>query len=236
MSVKIALIDIETAPSVGYVWGKYDQTVIAFEQDWYVLCFSVKWLGSDKVYCYSMEDMSSKELIQKLWEVFDEADVIIAHNGDDFDIKKSNAMFLLGNLEPPSFYKTIDTLKIARKYFRFDSNKLNDLGIYLGVGEKKPTTGFAIWKGCMEGDKASWKIMREYNIQDIHLLEAVYLRLRPWYNNHPNLNLYSGGHACPTCQSVKTQKRGLSYTKVQIRQRYHCNDCGSWWSGELVKR
>ena len=39
-------------------------------------------------------------------------------------------------MPPPSPYKTIDTLKIARKYFGFNSSKLDDLGRVLGAGEK----------------------------------------------------------------------------------------------------
>ena len=74
--------------------------------------------------------------------MFDEADVVIAHNGDKFDMRKANARF--GHYEPPMPVQQVDTLKVARKYFKFESNKLGDLGEHLGLGNKEVTGGFAL--------------------------------------------------------------------------------------------
>jgi hypothetical protein len=43
----------------------------------------------------------------------DEADIICAHNGDAFDIKKINSRLITNGFKPPSPFKTIDTLKAA---------------------------------------------------------------------------------------------------------------------------
>ena len=83
----------------------------------------------------------------------------------------------------------------------------------------------------MDGDKQAWREMKEYNIQDVILLEELYMVLRPWIKNHPNLNLWSPKqteHACPNCGSEDVQKRGYSYTKVAKYQRYQCTACGTW--------
>ncbi len=152
MSAKILLLDIETAPSVGYVWGKYDQNVIEMERDWFVLSFAYKWLDSLGVTVRGLPDYEGykpgasddKKLMSDLWELLNAADIVVAHNGDSFDIKKSNARFLAHNLSPPATYKTFDTLKMAKKHFRFDSNRLNDLGKSLGIGTKVPHVGFAL--------------------------------------------------------------------------------------------
>lgn len=244
MTAKIALLDIETAPNLGYTWGKWEQNVIAFETMWYMLSFAWKWLGEDKITCIGLCDYNTykpgstddKKLLKDLWKVFDEADVIVAHNGDAFDIKKSNARFIIHDLKPPSMYKTVDTLKLAKKHFKFESNKLDDLGEYLEVGKKLPNAGFSTWKGCMAGNPDAWELMKEYNIQDVRLLEQVYLKLRPWATTHPDLNIYSHAKNCPTCQSSKVQRRGLAYAKTVVRQRWHCQSCGSWYSGKLVKQ
>ena len=46
---KIALFDIETAPSLGYFWGKLWETdIVGVKEPWYMLCFSYKWLGNGK--------------------------------------------------------------------------------------------------------------------------------------------------------------------------------------------
>lgn len=240
---KIALFDIETAPLLSWVWGRYEQNVIAVEEDWYMLAVSWKWVGENKIHTralcdypkYDPDTEDDKLLCQDLWKVFDEADVLIGHNSDAFDIRKANARFVYHGMQPPSPYKSIDTLKLAKRNFRFDSNKLNDLGQLLGLGEKVPHSGFGLWKGCMTGDKASWKIMKDYNARDVDLLEKVYERLRPWSSTLPNLSLFTGGHTCPSCQSPKLQKRGFMTALTRKYQRYQCTECGHWSKGELLK-
>jgi DNA polymerase elongation subunit (family B) len=246
MAAKVTFLDIETAPTLGWVWDMYDTNVIAVEQNWFMLSYSHGDLDEDAIHCsrlcdyplYKVDKKDDRELVEDLWKVFDDADIIVAHNGDAFDIKKSNARFIAHGLPPPSPYKTIDTLKIARKHFKFESNKLASLGAFLGLGVKVPHTGFDLWKGCMNGDKKSWNLMGEYNVQDTALLKAVYFQLRRWATNLPNLALYSDGanaDLCPACGSSHVQRRGLSYARTQKRQRFQCVDCGSWFQGGLVK-
>lgn len=242
--MKILLFDIETAPNLGYVWGKWEQDVIENEKDWYMLSFAYKWLDDKKVKAYSLPDFpaykkdreNDKALVTKLWELFNEVDIIIAHNGDQFDIRKANARFMVHGLGAPSPYKTIDTKKVAKKYASFDSNKLDELGRYLGIGRKEQTGGFGLWKGCMSGDKKSWNKMVSYNKQDVILLEKVYLKLRGWMTNHPNVNLFTEEDGCPACGSDHVQKRGFSIAGNKTRQRFQCQDCGKWSLGELSKK
>lgn len=235
---KILLFDIETAPSLGFVWGKWEQNVIEFERDWYMLSFSYKWLGDKKAKVVSLPDFkkpykanqeNDEYLSVMLWDLFDQADIIIGHNGDKFDIKKANARFLTHGFSPPSPYKTVDTLKLARKHFKFDSNKLDDLAKSLNIGRKENVGGFATWKGCMTGDKKAWKKMTSYNQQDVELLEKVYNKLKPWSNNHPNVALLDNKtNSCPICGSDKIQRRGFSITKTNKFQRIQCTSCGGW--------
>src|SRR6267154_4477293 len=146
----ITLLDIETAPTLGYVWGMWEQNVIAVKEDWCILSFAAKALGSDRPEVFALPDyngykrdkQNDKKLIADLWRVLDKSDIIISHNGDKFDIKKSNARFIYHGFSPPTPYKNIDTLKIARKHFKFDSNRLDSLAEYLGIGRKLPHEGF----------------------------------------------------------------------------------------------
>ena len=242
---KILLIDIETAPNLGWFWEMWETNPIGIKTNWHLLSFSYKWLDEKKVKTFALPDFpgyqkdkdDDKLLIKELWKLLDEADIVIAHNGDRFDIKKANARFIYHKLTPPTPYKTIDTLKVARNKFKFDSNKLDSLGKYLGVGSKLPHTGAHLWFGCMAGDMSSWKLMRQYNEQDIHLLEAVYLKLRPWMTNHPNINIYDEVQdACPHCGG-KVQKRGFGYTQLGSYQRYQCTNkvCGAWSRGAAIR-
>ncbi|MCK5624953.1 ribonuclease H-like domain-containing protein [Candidatus Pacearchaeota archaeon] len=233
---KILIFDIETSPNLGYIWGKYEQNVIDFKDEWYMLCFAAKWLNNKKIITsklsdyklYKKDKQNDLEVIKELWKLLDEADVVIAHNGDQFDIKKSNARFIYHGLNSPSSYKSIDTKKVAKRYFNFNSNKLDDLGKYLNVGRKIKHEGFDLWLGCMNGDKKSWNKMIQYNKQDVLLLERVYKRFLGWIINHPNYGLYQGEQfACPNCGSKNLIRRGFAYTKINTYQRWICKNCGA---------
>jgi len=243
-SPRIALWDIETAPSLGYYWGKlYETNIIGVESPWYILCFSYKWLGESTIHTHALPDYKhySKDkendygLIKDLHKLFSAADILIAHNGDRFDQRKAYARFIKHRLPPPSPVKTIDTLKASRKYFLFDSNRLNDLGQYLGVGKKLPNTGFHLWRKCMEGDPDAWDLMRRYNRKDIILLERCYEKLRPYMGNHPSLGVYTNSDCCPACQSTRLQRRGEAVSRSRKYQRIQCRDCGHWSQGEIIK-
>jgi len=239
---RILFYDIETAPLVSYTWGIWEVDVIEVKEEWYMLTFAYKWLGEKKTHVvslpqfglYKKDPKNDRELVKKLWSLFDEADVIVAHNGLSFDNKKSNARFIQHNLPPPNPYKTIDTKLVAKRYFKFDSNKLDHLGQYFNLGRKMKHEGFSLWLGCMSGDKKAWNKMCLYNIQDVVLLEKIYLKMLPYMDNHPNTGLYLGEkHACPNCGSHMLQKRGVSHTRTSTSQRFQCNLCHAWSQSPL---
>ncbi len=236
------MVDIETAPNLGWTWEKYETNVIEFVEERYILCFTVKWLdGKSFTYglpdftTYSKDPKSDKELVIKLKEYLDEADIIVGHNSDNFDLKIINARCIVNGLTPPSPYRTVDTKKEAKKRFGFNSNSLNDLCKILGIGGKYDTGGFKLWKDCMSGKAEAWKKMRKYNKIDVMLLEQLYLRMRPWMKTHPNVAIHADRLSCQACGSSNTQKRGLSYSKYTKYQRIQCLDCASWSQGPIEK-
>ena len=161
----------------------------------------------------------------KLWKLLDESDLVIAHNGDKFDIRKINARFLYWNFGPPSPYKTIDTKKVAKKYFAMLSNKQDDIGEFLGTG-RKIKTDKDLWLDCVRGDKEALRKMKEYNAQDILLLEKNYLKLRPWISNH--FPVVRDRVGCPKCGSENIQRRGYACNKSTTYHQIYCNDCRGW--------
>jgi len=230
---KVLLFDIETSPNIGYCWGKYEQDIIKFVEERTVICFAYKWLDKKTVKAHSLRDMTPRQLAVKLHSLFDDADVIVGHNGDAFDIKMSNSFFLLHGLAPNSPYKTADTLKIARSKFKFNSNKLNDLGQFLGLGKKVETGGFQLWLDCMANKTRGWNKMIKYNKQDVVLLEEVYIKLRSWATTTPNL-VEKRGNICPTCGSNKVHHRGWNLTQTYKKQRLQCRECGRWFAGKKI--
>lgn len=233
---RIAFIDIETAPNLGYTWGKYEQTVLSYERERYMLSFSVKWSDKKRVEVYGLPDYPNYKknraddsaLCRALWDVLNNADLVVAHNGDRFDLRVANARFLVHGFPPPEPYKTADTLKIVKKYFSFNSNKLDDICKVLGIGSKIHTGGFQLWLDVMAGDEKAWKKMKDYNKHDVVLLEAVYNKLKAWHVSHPNIAIKMDGLACPACGSKDIAKRGFAYTATTKTQRYNCNACGHW--------
>lgn len=235
---KILIYDIETSPNLAYVWGKWQQDVIAFKSEWELLSWSAKWLGEKQIIAVGRDNFSEEILVRRLHQLFDEADVVIAHNGDQFDQKMMNAKFIQFGLTPPSPYRSIDTKKVAKRYFRFNSNKLDDLGALLGLGRKVQTGGFSLWLGCMNNDKKAWAKMLRYNKQDVVLLEKIYLKLRPWIDNHPGVNIIDGiNDGCPKCGAKKMHKRGTrKINKTTTVQRFQCQSCGGWSQGRITDR
>lgn len=233
--MRMLAFDIESTPNIGYSWGKWEQNIMEFVQESYMLCYSYRWLDDKKTHVVGLNDFSlyktdpqnDAALIQSLWELFDEADILIAHNGDKFDIKYTNGRFLANGLTPPTTYRTIDTLKVARRRFKLNSNKLDDLGQLLDVGMKLETGGFQLWLDCMAGDPKAWKKMKKYNKQDVDLLVAVYAKLKPWTPNHPNLGVDSDRPICSVCESENVHKKGFDYKNASKAQRWKCMECGA---------
>jgi DNA polymerase elongation subunit (family B) len=227
--LKILIYDIETEPHVGYCWGKWEQNILSFQTYGGLLSVAYKWLGEKEVHCIArpdFKDKTDKSLVKALHNLFDQADIVIAHNGDAFDQKMSNVRFINAGLTPPKPYVSIDTKKVAKKYFRFVSNSLNDLGKFLGLGTKTSHTGFQMWLDCMAGKKEAWKLMIKYNKQDVVLLEKVYLKLLPWIDNHPNVAAeFTQIHTCPKCGSNKLKSCGIRRTKTASYRNYRCLSC-----------
>lgn len=236
--VKVLIFDIETSPNEGLAWGKYEQTILKVTKHWEMLSVAYKWLGDKGVQSFARpdyKDKTEKSLVKDLWDLFDKADVILAHNGDNFDIKKSKTKFLKYGLKPPTPYKTLDTKKIAKSQFGFISNSLNDLGDFLGLGKKHETGGIQLWIDCMAGDKKAWKKMVKYNEQDVLLLEKVYTTMRAWHTTHPNLPILEDRIGCPVCKSVRVSRQGVRIAVKRKYTRFQCQECGHWFQGELIK-
>lgn len=224
-NAKILLLDIETTPNIGYTWGKFEQNVIEFVEESHLLSVAYQWYGG-KTSCLSLPQYggSERRLLLQLRQLLDAADVVVAHNGDKFDVKKINARFVKHRIPPPSPFRTIDTYKVAKRSFAFNSNKLDDIGHFLGEGRKIQHRGFEMWKGCMAGNPRDWRDMIRYNIQDVNLLVRIYRRLLPWITKVPPVSAYAG--ACPRCGSQRVQSRGLG--PAGKYRRFQCQGCAGW--------
>jgi hypothetical protein len=161
----------------------------------------------------------------------DEADIVIGQNSKKFDIKKLNARFIINGMTPPSSFRQIDTLEIAKKKFEFTSNKLAYMSEKLCTKYKKLThskfPGIELWKECLKGNRAAWKTMEQYNKNDVLATEELYTKLIPW-DSTINFSLYSDeDEQICSCGNKEFVKRGFHYTGTGKFQRYKCTKCGA---------
>ena len=228
--MKILLLDIETAPSLAYIWGLFKENIPLqrLVNSGYVLCWSAKWLGEEEIYFDSLYNSTPRRMLKKIHKLLEETDVVIHYNGQSFDIPTLNKEFLLYGMPPPASYQQIDLLRVVRKQFRFQSNKLEYVAKALDIGQKVKHPGFELWVQCMNKEPEAWEMMERYNKQDTNLLEALYLRLLPWITNHPNHGLYADEMICPNCGGEELVRRGFSYTQAGKYQRYQCSTCHTW--------
>lgn len=235
----ILLYDIETAPALAWMWGAYNENIIAIEQDWYLLSVAYKWLGQDKIEFTSIfQDVNfvpntddDRLVANTIKLLFDAADMTVAHNGDRFDKRKVNARLLYHGIDPPEPYQTFDTAKVSRRYFANYLNSLKDLGRLHDIGAKVEHEGFSLWRKCMAGDPDAWARMEAYNRQDIVVMENLYNLLSPWAGTPGtpggiNQAFFSDEkQICPKCGHDKLTKRGFHRTLVSEFQTYQCKRC-----------
>lgn len=230
--MKILAIDIETAPNTAHVWGLFKQTIGINQilETGRVMCFAGKFIGDKRIQFWSEHKQGHEATIERAHELLDEADAVLTFNGDSFDLPTLNREFLKYGLAPPAPYRGIDLLRIAKRRFRFASNKMDHLASELGIERKLSHSGHDLWIRCMDGEKAAWKEMEQYNVQDVVVLEQLYERMLPWIDTHPNFGLYIDAKdpVCTNCGSTHIQSRGTQHNKTLSYQRFQCQDCGTW--------
>lgn len=236
---KILVFDIETAPMEVLTWGIWDQNIPLnrIKKDWTVLAWAAKWLGEDEsktIYMdtFKQADMrDDTKILKHIWKLLDEADYVVGHNSDSFDVKKLNARFIQIGLQPPGSYKRFDTKKLAKKHFAFTSNKLEYITDKLCTKYKKlkhkKFPGNSLWDQFLKGDKNAQKEMELYNKYDVLSLEEAFYKILPW-ESASLFESYSDSdiNVC-TCGSIDFKKSGFYTTSAGRFQKYKCKSCGA---------
>lgn len=232
---KILVLDIETKPAVAYIWRTFKEN-IGYEQiiePGGMICFAAKWVGNPEVHFFSDWTHSHGDMVRAIHQLLMEAEAVITYNGDKFDLPKLNGEFILEGLTPPPPPTSIDVVKTIRK-MGFVMNRLAFIGPLLRVGAKVKHEGFELWAKVLEGDEKAQAKMEKYNIQDVVLLEKLYVKIRPFIKNHPHMAGDTAGQ-CGACSSHVLHKRGFRRTKSFRIQRLQCQKCGSWQDGSRYK-
>lgn len=228
---KVLFWDIETNPGLFYGWSMRYEPFYQLKGT-SVSCVAYKWEHENKVHTIRLsksehlkDARDDKSIIEKMSKVINEADVMIAHNGDSFDWKKFNARVLHHNLPPLKKPKLVDTLKMVRSQMKFDSHKLGDLCKQLEVSLKIENEknlfvkALTCWK--------SYKKLYKYCVGDVIALEDVYNKLKPYCKPAYHVGRLDGkDFSCASCGSEKIVKWGTFITVYSEKQRLRCKDCG----------
>ena len=238
MKAKILAFDVETAPSIGYHWGRFDQRIpqAMIIQEGSLLCWCARWVDDsdnmyhDSVWNYGNDMRNDLEVAQTLADMIEEADFVVAHNAK-FDTGWLTRSLIKNDLPPPRMPRVIDTLKIARSSFKMPSNRLGDLAHFLGLTAKEDPGGFQTWRDILEAKGAVQKRAQErmlhYCMTDVDVLVEVYERIKPYWKSHPNLGAFSESPVCNTCQSLHVVSNGYYRSNSGKYARYKCTSCGN---------
>lgn len=237
---KILIFDTETAAATALTFGRFkvnlSQDNILDNGGW-ILCACWRWLGEYETHSIYLtpQEVQSKDdsrIIAKLFELYEEADAVLAHNSLGFDHKVVQARAIFNNFPPLPQVKILDTLQLARKYLKLPSNRLDAIGEFFGLGRKVSTGGISLWRKVQEGDEQAMQDMVTYCEQDVDLLYDIYLRTRQLGRAGSDFNaaLYYNDDKtrCRVCGSADVEHTGRNVaTSVSIFEEIRCNDCGA---------
>lgn len=230
---KRLFFDIETSPNLGLFWeAGYKKNISTSDiiKERSIICICYKWEDDESVKALSWDkDQSDKKMLEAFIKICNEADEVVGHNSDRFDIKWVRTRCLYHNLEAIDNITSIDTLKVARSKFKFNSNKLDYIGKYLNVGQKIETS-YEMWKDIfLKNDRKALRQMVEYCKQDVNLLEAVYKKLRINITPKTHFGMIFGGAKmdCPECGSDDIIIHANRLNANGLRKKVmKCKTCG----------
>ena len=231
---RIFVFDIETSTILARVFSPKTEYINHKNiiKDWFVICWAGRWQGEKKIQRAVVtpdeaRNRDDKRICLKLWDIFNEADVLVAHNGDRFDIKRMNYRWWFHDIQPPLPYRSIDTLKASRSALGATSHALDYLAKQMKIPAKL-STGFQLWIDCENGVKSALSEMDAYCCHDIEIGEQMYYKIRPWIKGGVNMGLYTelDVSVCPRCASQDIEPTDkIITTGANAYKTFRCNNC-----------
>ena len=241
-SPRIVLFDIETSHNLIAKFDLRDEWVphTNILRERFVICAAWKALGEKSTHAVAVTRKQAlagddKQVIQTVHRVLSEADVVVGHNANRFDIPWLNGRVLFHRFKPMPPLRVVDTLTVAKRSFSLNSNRLDYLGKYLGLGGKTSTPA-GLWLDVLKGDSKAIRTMVEYNKRDVTLLEDVFMHLRPYVPDYINRQFFGSIEGCPRCGSTHIQSRGLHRSLTQTYNRFQCCECGGWFRSRVANK
>lgn len=245
---KILIADIEISHDLVATYGLREQyhSPKNLVQHWFMICFAWQWLDGESVHGYSLlsdkkrfkkNHLDDRAVVEKLYSLLARADAVVGHNFERFDWKKFMNKVIKYGLKPISKPIFIDTCKEARKLAAFNSNSLAYLTNYLEVENQKQRHSDDMWmRILLTQDPKAIREALTYCKGDITATKDLYLKLRPYIENHINWNLWraDGVDGCRNCKGEHLNKHKVKVTRTGKYMQWQCQDCGAITAG--VKR
>lgn len=236
----VVFFDIETTLVQMWGWRLGEQKVgweqIKKEPQVCVICWAVN-DGKVQSATFDMskydptkyDDDADKKLVSDFTKVAATADLLVAHNGQHFDLGVLGSRIMKHRL-PDIAPTLIDDTYLKTKTRRTLSHTLDYLLRYFGIGQKVNHSGYDMWKAVATKDKKALQEMKKYCMGDVEGLRKLYKYIKPYIKSNLNLSVFYGKpDICPRCSGEETIiKRGYHRTTAGKYQRYQCNTCG-WW-------
>jgi len=227
--------DIETSPNTGIFWEAGYKKNIGYEniiKERAIICICYKW-EDEKIVNFLTWDskQNDKAMLEKFIVVANQSDELVGHNGIKFDLAWIRTRCLFHRVEMFPTYKSIDTLRISRAKFRFNSNKLDYIAQFLGMG-KKIKTEFGLWKDILlHKDKEAMAKMVKYCQKDVILLEKVYKELAAHIEPKTHYGVIFGQNrgSCPECGSDELIRAATLVSATGIKKvKFKCKTCNKF--------
>lgn len=228
---KILVFDLEVSTKIVHTYQMWDTNISPSHiiEDFYILAFSAKFFGEDKVY-YLDTRKSPKcdiRILEALSDLINQATHLCGHNLKRFDLPTLRSRMIQKGISPIPELPVIDTLGIAKRLFKFSSNKLSELAKYLGCDVLKDDhskfPGISIFTEAMNGNQEAFEAMEHYCKTDSIVTEKILVKLMPW---EPAINFQSNYQkiVC-SCGEDKFFKNGIKYTRSGSFQIMRCHKC-----------
>jgi hypothetical protein len=237
--IKRLYFDLETSPNIGFFWTAGYKLNIQPDniiQERAIICVCYKWEGESKIHSIEWNKGCDKKLLQQFIKVINSADEVVGQNSDNFDIKWLRTRCLYHGIQAIPVYNSVDTYKLAKQYFRFNSNKLDYMADFMGYGNKSHTT-FELWKKIvLENNPISMAKMVAYCKKDVVLLEKVHQNMKLYVKQKTHTGVLIGHDkaTCPSCGSESLASQGYKYTAAGNKvKQMQCRDCHHWSSINL---
>ena len=231
---KRLILDIETSYNIAKSWRIGNKIFLTYDniiQESAIICVAYKWYGEDSSTVLTWKNGDDRKLVKQIMEVINEADEIVGHNLEKFDLPFILTQAVKYGYTVLPRYKVSDTLKLAKRYYRFPNNRLDTIARFLGVGQKVETRGEDMWDDViLRNDPVALDEMCVYCVGDIVITEKVFDKLQSACaspTNHAVANGY-GKHTCPECGNTNATLLKTNITSAgTVTKTLQCNTCNN---------